>query len=118
MDVFTNLMQELVTDLPGSRGAVFVDWEGEAVGQAGEDTEATRIMGAHWGVVHGLLQRSLESRKLLPSDGLVMGFEDRQVVIKPVADGYLVVCDVARGTSPGQALALCGQAADRLREEM
>jgi len=118
MNVFSTLLQRLVSDLPGSRGAVFVDWEGEAVGTAGGDIEAVRLMGAHWGVVYSLLQRSLARRQSRPCDGLVLGFEDRQVVSQPVAEEYLVVCDTARETSPARALSLCSDAAARIREEM
>lgn len=118
MDVFSTLLQQLVTDRPGARGAVFVDWEGESVGQAGEDSEAIRLMGAHWGVVYALLQRSLKTRQLAPATSLVIGFKDRQVVVKAVDDQYLLVCDTTREISPAQALSVCGGTAALLREEM
>lgn len=118
MDVFSTLLQQLVSHLPGSRGAVFVDGEGEAVGKAGEDPDAAMIMGAHWGVVYSLLQRSLARLGQAPSRGVVLGFGDRQVAIEAVDDGYLVVCDADRVTSPGQVRSICRHTAELLREEM
>ncbi len=114
MDVFSSLLHQLITDLPGALRAVFVDWEGEAVGQTGDDPDAARLMGAHWGVVHGLAKKNMA----VPVEGLVLSFEDRHVVVKPVADGYLVVCETSRRTSPGQALWACARTATLIREEM
>lgn len=117
MDVFSSLLQQLISDLPGARRAIFVDWEGEAVGQAGDDLDAARLMGAHWGVVHSLMKRSLE-RHDLPPDGVVLSFSDQRVVIKAVTDGYLVVCQTTRDVSPSHELSACALIAEKLQEEM
>lgn len=120
LDPFSRLLQQLLARMPGATGAVFVDWDGESVGQAcadGADVESVRLLGAHWGVVYFLMRKKLTPR-LAGTETMVLGFSDRQVVISPVTEEYLLIVEASADASPGQAMAICGEVSAQLQEEM
>ena len=53
MNSFNDILQRMVESVEGATGAVFVDFEGEAVGEFARDLPQLeiRIVGAQWGVV-------------------------------------------------------------------
>ena len=54
---FTAALREVVARVPGARGAVFLDGEGEAVDEFAEvTTSEIRILGAHLGILLALLK--------------------------------------------------------------
>lgn len=119
-DPFSRLLKELVAALPAPCGAVFIDWEGEAVGSAASDQSlrAAQEMGAHWGVVFRQALQALARAAVGPPLELMLRFADHRVVIWPVTEQYLLVVGCAPSTPMVQAAALIRATADQLRREM
>jgi len=117
--VFSEILEEVVQSLPGARGAIFVDWEGEAV-----DTCSTigdtgiKLVGAYWGIVYRHLRASLKKLEAGSPIEVVMSFSRQLVVIRRVTDDYIVVFTLAEGSNLGRALGLMDWAAGKLRAEM
>jgi predicted regulator of Ras-like GTPase activity (Roadblock/LC7/MglB family) len=116
---FTEILEEAVTSLPGALGAIFVDWEGEAVDEFATPAEPEiRVTGAQWGVAY-YLARDLCAKHALGVPGeVVLRFQRQQVIISRVTDEYLLVLAMDADANLGRALEQARHAAVRLREEM
>jgi predicted regulator of Ras-like GTPase activity (Roadblock/LC7/MglB family) len=89
MSAFGRILAGLLDEIEGAEGAVFVDWEGETVDQAGSaDALALQLHGAHWDLVF-----RLTGERLAPSElnELTVWTERGLIVVRPVAGGYRVV---------------------------
>jgi len=118
---FGKILRQLIDTVPGAVGAVFADWEGEAVDQASNNGDSYHIkfLGAH----HGILLSSVNRI----SDQVEMG-EPRYITIKtektdyyttPIHDGYFVVLAVKSGNAPqGLAHFALKKAVKHIRDEM
>ncbi len=116
---FGELLAELVGTVPGAIGAVFVDWDGEAVDQFGHIPELDiRIIGAHWGIVVNLTKRMLQNREYGKPEIIILSSEKRDVIIKTVTPEYFVVLTMKRGAHLGHALKEMSRVSDSIRHEM
>lgn len=102
---FRTLLGQLVANVPGARGAIIADWEGEAVDQVGlMDSYDLQVLGAHKGVVlHNLCR--VVSR--LGNDRLtevVITTTLGQTVILPITRDYFLLLTCDRHSVIGQAL--------------
>ncbi len=117
--VFSNILAEIVEDLPGIYGAVFVDWEGEAVDSvANFRNTAVRLNGAHWGVIYNLAKTAFHKLKLGSPRELILSTAQQLVIIRRITDDYLVVVVTGDRTNLGRVLNRLGSAAEKIREEM
>jgi predicted regulator of Ras-like GTPase activity (Roadblock/LC7/MglB family) len=117
--VFGRILGDVVEQLPGALGAVFIDWEGEAVDQfAHIGTMDVRLIGAHWGIVMAQAQAALEKLELGTPRQMVLRFTDQQIIIRRVDQDYVVVLAMSAEAHLGRALTLLGRAEARLRAEM
>jgi len=102
---FRALLGQLVTSVPGARGAIVADWEGEAVDQVGlMDSYDLQVMGAHKGVVLQNLSRVVSR---LGNDRLtevVIITTLGQTVILPITTDYYLLLTCDRHSVLGQAL--------------
>lgn len=116
---FGRILERVVNELPGARGAVFVDWEGEAVDQFSHMSHTgIRLVGAHWGIIYHQVKMALGKLTLGGPRELVLSFQRQYVVVRRVTDEYLVIITMARETNLGRALHLLDWAQGKLREEM
>ncbi len=116
---FRPILEQLVTALPGARGAIFLDWEGEAVDEHSViDRTDLQILGAQWGVIYQQSVAALTKLGLGDLEELVLRFARDQVVLRRVTEGYLVLLALEPGANLGRALHLLRRAGDELREEM
>ena len=116
---FGELLAELVGTVPGAVGAVFVDWDGEAVDQFGHIPEMDiRIIGAHWGIVVNLTKQILKKNRYGKPDMIILSSEKREVIIQTVTPDYFVVLTMKRGTHLGHALKEVTRVSKAIREEM
>ena len=118
--IFGQILADVIDGLPEARGAIFADWEGEAVDQAARVSDSEiQLVGAHWGVVFHLAQRSLSKLGLSDLEQLVLRFSSgRVVVIRKVTSEYYVLIEVDGATSLGRALSALDRAQQQLREQM
>ena len=117
--VFAKILEEVVAAIPGALGAVFVDWEGEAVDTYSRigDTNV-RIVGAHWCIAYYQAHGIFTKLGLLSPLELVLRFADQQVIIRRVTEEYLVVLAMSPEGNLGRALHLLSRADEKLREQM
>lgn len=120
MNSFVPILQRLVERVPGALGAVFVDWEGEAVGGFAPELPALdlQIFGAQWGVVWVQLRRAFERAACGEPTELMVDGESGTALVRRVTDRYYVVLAVARDGALGKARQEISRGADELLAEM
>jgi predicted regulator of Ras-like GTPase activity (Roadblock/LC7/MglB family) len=104
MSSFADILRSMVERVPGAVGAIFADWEGEAVDQfAHVSTLEIKLAGAHWGVV--LTQATFALRQAGLGEVEEMWIEGDQalILVRRVTDRYYVVLTGRHGVNLGQA---------------
>jgi predicted regulator of Ras-like GTPase activity (Roadblock/LC7/MglB family) len=116
---FARILEEVVRELPGAVGAIFVDWEGEAVDAFTHGDEIQiRLLGAHWTIIYYQLKSALEKLGMQAPAEVVLRFADQQIVIRRITDEYLAIISMADQTHLGRAMGLMRAVEGRLRQEM
>ncbi len=113
-------LDSLVDRVPGSRGAILTDWEGEAVDHAARmDEYDLKVLGAHIGII---LTRLRQTVSRLTDEGglkeLVITTENGYNVVTPVSEDYFVVLTLTREGLLGRALFESRRCVDRLKKEI
>jgi predicted regulator of Ras-like GTPase activity (Roadblock/LC7/MglB family) len=118
--IFGEILGELLQDLPLARGAIFVDWEGEAVDHASSRLGDTsiRLMGAHWGVIYSLAQAMFAKLECGTPHQLALTFLGERVIVQQVSDAYFIVVTVDPACALSDANHALARARERLRHEM
>lgn len=114
---FTAMLEAAVGRVPGARGAVFLDAEGESVDEFTESTRTSiRLVGAHLGV---LLQLARERDALWGKPvELLVEAERATILVLALDERYLVVLEADPGASVGLMRRELMKAAEQLRSEM
>ena len=116
---FADILEEAVRDLPGAIGAIFVDWEGEAVDAFTHGDEMQiKLLGAHWTIIYYQIKTALGKLGIEAPKEVLLRFEEQQVVIRQVTDEYLAIISMADQTHLGRAIGLMRRVEGRLRREM
>jgi predicted regulator of Ras-like GTPase activity (Roadblock/LC7/MglB family) len=117
---FATILQRMVERVPGATGAVFVDWDGEAVGEFAADLPELeiRIVGAQWGVVWMDLMRSFERAALGAPLEMVVDGQHGAALVRRVTEQYYVVLSVGKHAQLGRALVELERGAAELAAEM
>ncbi len=116
---FKKILGELVERVPGARGAILADWEGEAVDQVARmDDYELKVIGAHKGVILTNLRDAV--RRLEGSDltELVVTTEKSQTLVMPITHDYFLVLTLGRGDVLGRAIFEARRCLPRLRAEI
>lgn len=117
--MFKKILQETVEGLPGAVGAIFADWEGEAVEQFFPGpVDEIKLLGAHQGIILNLIKDAAGESGLGTVNGVLMTFDGAKVVVQPLKDGYFLVLLTDGTCNGGLALRALRDAADILREEI
>ena len=97
---FKAMMRELVVHTPGARGAIFVDWEGEAVDQYSSDNEdyQLKVMGAYKGVILSLINDVQVCIGGGEVECVMVRMEEFSILMTPVKDGYYVALVMGKGS--------------------
>src|SRR5205823_2309923 len=91
MSPFGRILRELVEELPGAHGAVFVDGEGEPVDQYGRGPLLEiQLTGAQCGLVFARVREGLVRVQLGKPRSLHLVCDRVQLYLRPVATEYLV----------------------------
>lgn len=119
MSSFADILKGMVERVPGAVGAIFADWEGEAVDQfAHVSTLEIQLAGAHWGVVLALATESLVHVGLGAVEEMWIEGEHALVLVRRVTERYYVVLTGKRSTHLGHARRELEQSARTLLGEM
>ncbi|MBI5191102.1 MAG: roadblock/LC7 domain-containing protein [Nitrospirae bacterium] len=117
--MFKKILQETVEGLPGAVGAIFADWEGEAVEQFFPGpVDDIKLLGAHQGIILHLIAEAGGESGLGAAEVVLITLADAKVVVQPLKDGYFLVLLAERTCNGGLALRATGRAAEILREEI
>jgi predicted regulator of Ras-like GTPase activity (Roadblock/LC7/MglB family) len=101
---FKTLLAQLIASVPGARGAIVTDWEGEAVDQVGlMDTYDLQVMGAHKGVVLQSLGRVASRLGNDRLTELVITTSRVQTLVLPVTSEYFLLLACDRNGTLGRA---------------
>ena len=102
---FKLLLNTMLKRLPGAKGAIIADWEGESVDSFGiMDDYDLKVMAAHKGV---LLHNIREVQERLGGDDLkevVITTETMQMIVLPVTKDYYLVLALDKSDLLGKAL--------------
>lgn len=119
---FTPILVQAVERIPGALGAIFADWDGEAVdhytGDAQADKSAILIMGAQYGVVLNHVQSVLHLFHFGEAEEIILLHDRLDLIVHAVGEGYYVVVIVSAGVHLATALREIRHAASALRREM
>lgn len=89
---FKSLLTRLLDDIPGALGAIIIDWEGEAVDQAARINEYDlKVLGAHKGVILGLLREATEQADSGELEELLIRTGQNKTLIVPLTVDYFLV---------------------------
>jgi predicted regulator of Ras-like GTPase activity (Roadblock/LC7/MglB family) len=110
----------MVERVPGAVGAIFVDWEGEAVDQFAHMPELEiQLVGAHWGVVLNQTTSALDRHPYFgPVEALLVEGDRATVLVRRVTERYYVVLTTKRGAHLATAQRELERSAETLRGEM
>lgn len=119
MSAFADILKGMVERVPGAVGAIFADWDGEAVDQFAHIPELDiKIAGAHWGVVLTLATESLKRASLGAIDELWIEGDHALVLVRRVTDRYYVVLTTGRATHLATARRELLRTTEHLKGEM
>ena len=97
MSAFAEILQRMVERVPGAVGAIFADWDGEAVDQfAHIPPLEIQLIGAHWGVVLTLATERLGRVGAGMVDEIWVEGDNGIVLVRRVTDRYFVVLTAKR----------------------
>jgi hypothetical protein len=86
---FASILERLVESVPGAKGALMVDVEGEAVDYAGQlDPFEIKICGAHWQIMLGELR---ETRHFTQCQQITVRARGYSYIIRQLPEGYALV---------------------------
>ncbi len=104
MSSFATILKSLVDRVPGAIGAIFADWEGEAVDQfAHVPALEIQLAGAHWGIVRQLASQHLRAAGAGDVEEMWIDCEGGLVLLRRVTDRCYVVLTTRRGVHLGTA---------------
>ncbi|MCD6496901.1 MAG: hypothetical protein J7M25_01170 [Deltaproteobacteria bacterium] len=102
---FAEMLAALVGGVPGAVGAVFIDWEGEAVDQFGHIPEMDiKLIGAHWGVVLNLIKNMLSPQLLGNAHQIILSSDKADIIVQVVDKDYCIVLAMKESSHLGMAL--------------
>lgn len=117
---FRTILQQLVDDLDGTIGALFLDWEGEAVGLVGAHHERydLHLIGAYQGIFLSRLERVAENLALGRLQTFRIGCENAVFFNCTLTEGYYLVLIVDPEVPDWLAWDALSKGRERLLEEM
>jgi predicted regulator of Ras-like GTPase activity (Roadblock/LC7/MglB family) len=127
---YTPILRHLVDELPDAIGAVFADWEGEAVDQfpaspEGDDNRPgsrssfdLRLLGAHFGVVLNHVRAVLHLFHYGEPLELILQHDRLDVLIHSVSSDYYLFLGLRAGAHLAHALRELRWGAAALRAEL
>jgi predicted regulator of Ras-like GTPase activity (Roadblock/LC7/MglB family) len=116
---FAEILAELVGQIPGAVGAVFLDWDGEAVDQFSHiPLMDILLVGAHWGLVLRLVQDCMKKYAWGETELVVLNGPETDIIIKPITDEYSMVLAMKAGHQLARALAAVDRITLDIQQEM
>ncbi len=118
---FTPILHQTLARTPGALGAIFADRDGEAVDHASQKRlgpDDLLVLGAHYGVLLGLVRRGLDRFQLGRVEEILFHHDRLDVLIQDVGDGYYVVLAIESGSHLASARSGLSHCVAALKAEM
>jgi predicted regulator of Ras-like GTPase activity (Roadblock/LC7/MglB family) len=116
---FKHILQEMLDRMPGARGAIIADWEGEAVDQVARiDDFEIKVFGAHKGIILTRLREALQRLDGGDLEEVLIQYENDSAIILPLNEDYFLVLTIGPGELVGRAAFEMRRCATKLRLEI
>lgn len=116
---FAEILAELVGQVPGAIGAVFLDYEGEAVDQFSHIPLMDILLaGAHWGIILRHVENTVKRYAWGRTELLVLNGTQTDIIIKPITDEYAIVLAMKAGHHLAHALTAVERVTVDIEREM
>jgi predicted regulator of Ras-like GTPase activity (Roadblock/LC7/MglB family) len=114
---FSNVLRGVVERVPGARGAIFLDSEGESIDEFSENTvTGVRLVGAHVGIVLGLA-RDRQNLIGRPEE-IIVETANAILIAQAIDERYLVVLEASHDAPLGLMRHALSLAAASLRAQL
>jgi predicted regulator of Ras-like GTPase activity (Roadblock/LC7/MglB family) len=116
---FSGILRRMVDKVPGAIGAIFADWDGEAVDSFAPGVKEDMLMlGAHYAVILNQVQSALHLSHFGEAEEIIVQHQKIDLIVRAVDRHYYVVLAVRAGSHLATALRETHAAASALRAEM
>ena len=131
---FTPILRTMLTEVPEAVGAIFADWEGEAVDQFPDPRRAEdaatpvaqsaiesfdlRLFGAHWGVILNHVNAAMRTFHYGDPQILMLHHDLLDILIQRVDSQYYLLLALRPGGPVARALRQLERGVVALRAEM
>lgn len=117
---FSSILQRAVERVPGAVGAIFADWEGEAVDSFSgpRARDELLLIAAHYGVILNHVQSALHLSHFGEAEELILQHQRLDLIVRAVDKHYFVLLAAAAGSHLATALREVAHAANALRQEI
>jgi len=116
---FKRLLGSVVDRIPGAKGLILADWEGEAVDQYSQmDDYELRVIGAHKGILLNHMRELAPQLDNSNPSEIIVTSEQFRTIILPVNAEYYVVLVTSRESCSSQAVHRLKECCDELRKEI
>lgn len=116
---FKKILNELLDRVPGGLGAIVVDWEGEAVDQAGVlDDYELKVIGAHKGLILHNLRQAVARAEGNALEEIAISTEQVTTLIMPINEEYFLVVTQQKNEVFGRAAFEARRSLEKLKLEI
>lgn len=118
--MFKQMLQEMVEAIPGGRGAIFLDHEGEAVERYGADLSdyQLQVIGAYQGIFLSQLRRLCEDLRHGEASRFRVGCRDAVLYVSDLREGYYLVAVTSPESNEAIAWQRVLETSEKLLEEI
>ncbi len=117
--MFKEILKKMVDAVPGTKGAVFADWEGESVDfhYLGPEDDI-KLVGAHQGILLNIMGEVSAGCGLGEVRTMLITTGKGKLLVMPIKDGYYLAVLLKQSASGALAIRAAETAAARLMEEI
>jgi predicted regulator of Ras-like GTPase activity (Roadblock/LC7/MglB family) len=117
--LFKEILKGMVDSVPGAKGAIFADWEGESVDfhYAGPEDDI-KLIGAHQGILLNIMGEVSAGCGLGEVRSMLITTGRGKLLVRPVKDGYYLAMLLGPYASGALAMRAANAAAAVLMAEI
>ncbi|MBN2430557.1 MAG: hypothetical protein JXQ27_03745 [Acidobacteria bacterium] len=116
---FTKILSDLVDEVDGSLGAIFLDDECEYVQYFGHiDSFRHKLLGAYQGILFGQVKKRIDHLSKVAPLKIVSEYENAQFITIQLKSGYFLVLAMDRQANIGKAMKEIERVAEIINREI